>query len=382
MIKILIITPLLQHYRLSFYEKLSTCNSNYDLRVFYGLNNKEDGKAGYSGVTRFISKGFKEYKYRILPFDLVYNKGMYSEIKRTNPDVIIMLASTGNLTYRRIISWAKKNNKKIIIWTSGWDPGRAKGLLLSFKNRLVSSFFKKADYFLTYSTNATRYVESMGIDNAIIEPCYNGIELDDLIKGGPEIIKTSAEIIRKHDLENYMTFLYVGGIIPEKRVDLLVDAFIELRKKYNNIKLLIIGDGPLRGMLEEKMKNYNDSNIIYLGRIINGVDSFFVASDCLVLPGAGGLALNQAMFWGKTCIVSKADGTEDDLVIENISGYRFEENNLGSLIAAMERRIIDDQDKVKILSDNAMQIIMTKSNVNNMVKVFSGAIDKLIALSD
>src|SRR5450759_5043639 len=164
MVKILIITPLLQHYRLSFYEKLSNCNSHYDLTVFYGMNDKEDGKAGYRGVTRFISKGFKEYKYRILPFDVVFNRGMFTEVKRTNPDLIIMLASTGNLTYRRIISWAKKEKKKIIIWTSGWDPGRAKGLMLSFKNMLVSFFFKKADFFLTYSSYAFKYVESMGID--------------------------------------------------------------------------------------------------------------------------------------------------------------------------------------------------------------------------
>ncbi len=378
MVKILIITPLLQHYRLSFYEKLSNCNSHYDLTVFYGMNDKEDGKAGYRGVTRFISKGFKEYKYRILPFDVVFNRGMFPEVKRTNPDLIIMLASTGNLTYRRIISWAKKEKKKIIIWTSGWDPGRAKGLMLSFKNMLVSFFFKKADFFLTYSSYAFKYVESMGIDKSIIENCYNGIEIDDLIKNAPEIINESKNVISKNNLENHVTFLFVGGIIPEKRVDLLIDAFVEIHKNFKNIKLLLIGDGPLRRMVEGKLISYSDPNITYLGRIIEGIDPYFVASDCLVLPGAGGLALNQAMFWKKPCIVSKADGTEDDLVIENISGYRFAENDLGSLISAMEKRIQDTQEKVNLISENAHQIIMNKSNVNNMVRVFSKTIDKLL----
>jgi glycosyltransferase involved in cell wall biosynthesis len=191
----------------------------------------------------------------------------------------------------------------------------------------------------------------------------------------------SYEIIKKCDLETYITFLYVGGLIPEKRIDLLLDAFHELRAKYSKIKLIIIGDGPQKEMIEEKLKIYCDSNIFYFGRIIEGVDSFFVASDCLVLPGAGGLALNQAMFWGKSCIVSKADGTEDDLVIEGVTGYRFKENDLKSLVSAMDRRINEQKDKVDVISENSRQLIQNKSNVNNMVNIFISTIDNLLMLN-
>jgi len=379
--KIVLITSMLQLYRLTFYKKLSEIYRDENFIVYYGITSKEDGKIRHKGKTDFRSKGFTEYKLRILPFEVVFNLSMYSEIRQLNPDVIIMLASTGNITYRRIISWAKRNNKRVIIWTSGWEPGRAKGVMLKFKNILVSSFFKKADFFLTYSSYASLYVKSMGVDNSKIEICYNGIETDEMERDSSQIKLRSEELIKKYDLEGYITFIYVGGLIPEKRTDLLIDAFARLRLKYDKIKLLLIGDGPLRSMVEEKLKSINDPNIYYLGRIFEGVDVFFAAADCLVLPGAGGLALNQAMFLGKPCIASKADGTEDDLVIENVSGYRFEENNLDSLIAAMERRILDDQEKVKILSDNARQIITTKSNVNNMVDIFSRTINKLLAAS-
>jgi glycosyltransferase involved in cell wall biosynthesis len=377
MIKIIIITPRLQHYRLSFYEKLSTYKNDYHLTVFYGINNKEDGKAGYKGETNFKSKGFKEFKFRVLPFEVVFNCGMYYELKKAHPDILIILASTGNITYRRIISWAKRKRKKVIIWTSGWDRGRAKFIMLALKNKLVSTFFQKADFFLTYSTNASRYVESMAVDKSKIEICYNGIETDDLIHNSTQIITKSNELIKKYDLESHITFLYVGGLIQEKRVDLLIDAFVKLHEKYDKIKLLIIGDGPLRPMVTEKLKIFSDPNILYLGRIIESVDPYFAASDCLVLPGAGGLALNQAMFWRKPCIVSKADGTEDDLVIEGITGYRFIENDLGSLVSAMERRINDNKEKVNILSENSHLIIQNKSNVNNMLHIFSNTIDKL-----
>ncbi|MEI6047780.1 MAG: glycosyltransferase family 4 protein [Bacteroidota bacterium] len=381
MIKIVLITPILQPYRITFYEKLAVINKEYELKVFHGSTTKEDGKTRYEGVTEFESIGFVEHKYKILPFEVIINQGMYSKIKEVNPDILIMLASTGNITLWKIISWAKSNNKKVIIWTSGWEPGRAKGILLTLKNRLVSSFYKKADFFLTYSTYASQYVESMGVDKSKIEICYNGIETDDLVKNSDEIIKTSKDIIKKYNLADHITFLYVGGLIHEKRIDLLIESFTQLRKKYFNIKLIIIGDGPLKEMVKERLKTINDSNIFYLGRIIDGVDPFFVASDCLVLSGAGGLALNQAMFWRKPCIVSKADGTEDDLVIENFSGYRFMENDQDSLTSAMEKRILDDNEKVTQLGENAYQLIINKSNVTNMVEVFSKAVNSLFKRS-
>src|ERR1035437_5262729 len=244
MIKIVLITPILQHYRLSFYEKLSAGFKENQMIVFHGIKRIEDGRPGYKGQTKFVNKGFRESKIKQYPFDIVYNWGMYSEVRKINSDIIIIQGITGNLSYRRIVSWAKKKKKKIIIWECGWEPGRSKGLLLSFKNMLVASFFKKADYFLTYSEYASKYVLSMGIDNSIIETCYNGIETDDLFKNSTDIIRKSKEIRTEYNLEGHTSFLFVGGLIPEKKVDLLLDSFIELRKKYDKIKLIIIGDGP------------------------------------------------------------------------------------------------------------------------------------------
>ena len=176
-------------------------------------------------------------------------------------------------------------------------------------------------------------------------------------------------------MDGHTTFIYAGGLIPEKRVDLLIEAFISLRRRYRNIKLLIIGDGPLQKELQEMA---TDKNIRFLGRIIDDVDQYFAASDCLVLPGIGGLALNQAMYWGVPCIVSEADGTEDDLVIDGETGFRFEKDDLESLISAMEMRLTTSDWKITIMMEKSKEIIRTKSNVNNMVDVFMTTIKNVL----
>jgi glycosyltransferase involved in cell wall biosynthesis len=302
---------------------------------------------------------------------------MLSAVQQLNPDIVIVQGIAGNITYQRIISWANRKNKKIIIWACAWEPGRAKGFLFKIKNKLVASFFRNADYFLTYSSHASKYVQDMGIKESIIETCYNGLEIDSLVEHHDQLLNKSKELINKYNLDFNISFLFVGALIPAKKPLMLLDAFIQLRKKYKNIKLIIIGDGPLRSVIEEKIKMTEDPNIYYLGRIIEGVDTYFAACDCFVLPGIGGLALNQAMYWGKPCIVSKADGTEDDLVIEGVTGYRFKESDLGSLVSAMERRINEKQVKLSKMSEKSCNKIQRISNVNNMVRIFSDAIDKL-----
>ena len=379
--KIVLITPMLQPYRITFYEKLSAIDQEFQWKIFHGVARSEVGRPSYKGETNFEQMGFDEHKTRIGPFTLVNNRGLYAATKKINPDLIILQGITGDISNRRVISWAKRKGIKIIVWTCGWEPGLAKGMLLSFKNFLVGTFFKKADLHLTYSTAANSYVESMGVSPEKVITSYNGIEIDHLLKEENNIITKAQDIREKYELDGHITFLYVGGLIPEKRVDLLLQAFHNLRQNHKNIKLLIIGDGPSRSQVQEHMEQYNDQHIYYLGRIIDGVDPYFAASDCFVLPGVGGLALNQAMFWRKTCIVSEADGTEDDLVIEKVTGFRFEKDSLESLMAAMERRILTSHEDMQSMSEKSREIIETKSNVNSMVQVFISSVRELLSKS-
>jgi len=374
--KIVIISPILQHYRLTFYEKLSRINDNYHFHVFYGVKKKEDGRPSFSGDVRFDAKGFEVSRFSIASLAIRYNRGMLAELKQVNPDIIIIQGITGNLSYRRIMSWARRRNKKIIIWTCGWESKEVKGTKKAFKDKFVASFFRKADYFLTYSNSASDYVRNMGINQSMIETCYNGVEIDHLIQDHDTIISNSKKIVEKYDLKSSTTFLFVGALANDKKPLMLMDAFLRLREKYKGIKLIIIGDGPLKSAVEERIELAQDQNIFYLGRIIDGIDQYFAAGDCLVLPGAGGLALNQAMFWGKVCIVSKADGTEDDLVLDGVTGYRFKESDLDSLISAMERRINVSQEELDMMSQKSRKMIREVSNVNNMVRIFVSAIDK------
>jgi len=82
-------------------------------------------------------------------------------------------------------------------------------------------------------------------------------------------------IYRGRDIRNYpewnipalqdkFIWLAVGRLIPQKGYDNLIDAFQLLKAQYPNIQLRIIGDGPLREVLDVQIRRLNLAEDIIL----------------------------------------------------------------------------------------------------------------------
>lgn len=371
---IVLITPLLQPYRISFYSKLQTSLKPDSFRVFFSEKKVDDGRPQYEGATEFDTKGFPEKNYIVLGFNIKFNPGMYKSIKKYKPDIIITQGIPGNLTYRKIVKWAKKSRVKIVFWYCGWEPNIPRNIIFKkIKNILAKTYYKKGDFFLTYSSKARTELIQQGFNQDIIEIAYNGIEIDNYKHNEKLIIKKGKEL-RKNYSQFEKIYLYVGGLSNSKRILFLISAFKEFSKRNKNVCLWIIGDGPQKAELLSLI--HQNKNIVYFGRIIKGVEPYFSAADFFVLPGTGGLALNQAMFFRTPCIVGRADGTEDDLVLEGITGFRFEEDDELSLLNSLQKSIEIDNIDLKQMGIFCNKLIKENFHVDNMIKKFSEVINK------
>ena len=63
--------------------------------------------------------------------------------------------------------------------------------------------------------------------------------------------------------------------------------------------------------------------MVFAGRVVDAVGVYFDAADVFLLPGTGGLALNEAMAHGLPLISGYADGSADDLVQDGVNGFRL-----------------------------------------------------------
>jgi len=65
-------------------------------------------------------------------------------------------------------------------------------------------------------------------------------------------------------------YISVGRLTNQKNYEFLIDCFFKLIKKDKEIKLVILGEGELRQVLEKKINNLNmNDNIFLLGYHIN-----------------------------------------------------------------------------------------------------------------
>lgn len=97
--------------------------------------------------------------------------------------------------------------------------------------------------------------------------------------------KEKRERLRKKlGLENCFAIGHVGRFVKTKNHEFLIDVFNEVLKQRNNAKLLLIGDGNLKSLIEAKVKNLGiEKAVIFLG-VRNDVADLYNAMDVFVLP--------------------------------------------------------------------------------------------------
>ena len=114
--------------------------------------------------------------------------------------------------------------------------------------------------------------------------------------------------------------LYVGGLIPRKRVGLLVRASLELAPTLPHT-LEVVGDGPLRGELTAIADGAE--HIRFAGSVDRaGVLEALRGADLLVLPSrdeAAGLVLLEAQACGVPVVVTGGDG-KAEMLQEGVTG--------------------------------------------------------------
>jgi glycosyltransferase involved in cell wall biosynthesis len=82
--------------------------------------------------------------------------------------------------------------------------------------------------------------------------------------------------------------------------------------------------------------------------VINGVGRFFDAADIFVLPGTGGLAINEAMAHGLPVVTARADGSAEDLVTDGVNGYVLEESRAEEIARRLKTLLNDSATRLRM----------------------------------
>lgn len=132
-----------------------------------------------------------------------------------------------------------------------------------------------------------------------------------------------------------VTFIYVGRLGVEKNLDLLVDAYRSLCELRDDVHLLLVGDGPHRKALEEKLFGLPAS---FAGVLEGEALSVTIASaDVKVFPSTTdtwGNAPLEAQASGLPVIVSDVGGPAE-LMQDGVTGFRVPGRDAKAFAAIM-----------------------------------------------
>ena len=284
-------------------------------------------------------------------------ENMTDWLKRCDPDALILEANPRYLATPAAIKWMRARKRPIIGWGLG-APIRP-GIWAGFRQKNWMRFLNKFDALIAYSQRGADDYAALGISPDRIFVAHNAVA------------PRPAELSPHPALATPVTIIFVGRLQARKRIDHLLYACASLPKGLQP-NVLIVGDGPERERLESLGREVYPQAEFTGAKHGAELTSLWERADLFVLPGTGGLAIQEAMAYGLPVIVAKGDGTQDDLVCDG-NGWQIPPDDLGALKETLELAL-SDLPHLREMGRESHRIVRDEVNIESMVESFLAAL--------
>ncbi len=290
----------------------------------------------------FPVSGF--FKSRLVYLYIFFNCffSLKKTIKNHKPDFLfVQLISSLPLILLILFNF----QTKFILRISGYPN-------LNFFRKLIWKLAAKKLHLVTCPTEITlNYLNSLKIFDE-----KKLVLLKDPVFNIREIVFLKKEQIEEHLDINSKYIISIGRLTKQKNFILLINSFLQIKKKYKEYKLIILGDGEDFSNLNDLVNKSQMQNDILLLGFKKNVYKYIAISDCLICSSLWedpGFVIIEAGILNKIIISSDCPNGPREL-LKNNNGYLFENNNQSSLIKEF------DKYKNNSLKNNQSKIVLSK----------------------
>lgn len=291
-----------------------------------------------------------------------WQAGLMGWLEQWQPDALIMEANPRYLSSRQAIHWMHRRSRCVLGWGLGAPPLR--GNLTGWRRRGRNNFLRQFDGIIAYSQRGAEEYAAAGFPPERIFVALNAV--------APKPVQPIPE--RPLDFRNRPVVLFVGRLQARKRIDELLQACADLPEAYQP-ELWIVGDGPAREEYQSLAQQIYPKAKFFGARFGQELDAIFDRADLFVLPGTGGLAVQQAMAHGLPVIVAQSDGTQGDLVRPE-NGWIIAPGDYASLKLTLQQALQDPL-RLRRMGSESYRIVAEEINLEHMVAVFVEALSSV-----
>ena len=203
----------------------------------------------------------------------------------------------------------------------------------------------RADAVLAVSTPLRDYAISLGVEPDRVHVVPNGVDAEQFKPGEPDL-----EVRKRWGLDDDPVLGFVGGLRPWHGVEVLPALLDRLILRYPSLRLVIVGDGPLRGELEHELRE----RCLARSAVLTGslpheevaalIHQFDVALAPYSRPDHDFYFSPLKLFEYMACgvpVVAAALGQIEEIVRDGETGLLYPPGEQDALLAACDRLLTD-----------------------------------------
>jgi len=235
--------------------------------------------------------------------------------------------------------------------------------------RIYSQVLAGCDAVIVFSEVQKRMLADLGVPEGVLHVLPNGVDVDKYRPGPSD---------RREAFGAERLFTYLGRLDPEKNVDHLLAAFLEVDPPPST-KLVLVGGGSERRRLERR---FGDRRIVFTGTVIDereriailrASDAFFLASSIEGLS----LAMLEAMACGVATVATDVGSDGDAL---RGAGFVLDPDHLDAELRAAFRLLIEVpgvcQELGRLARERAVASYSLSRNLDGLLGVYRALVNR------
>jgi phosphatidylinositol alpha-mannosyltransferase len=119
--------------------------------------------------------------------------------------------------------------------------------------------------------------------------------------------------------DDKQTILFLGRFDPRNGLGTMIEAFAHVRREWgSNVRLVVVGDGPLRSFYRSRVPSELEADVVWAGRVNWERPRYYTSADIHCTPcnrASFGMVLLEAMSCGRPVVASRISGFQ--LVMEH-----------------------------------------------------------------
>lgn len=374
-------------YRRGFFERLCEVSGN-EYVVFHGEPPSNTSLQAASPPFSFENVEVKNRELRLGNSVAVYQPVVWRYITG-GFDGAVIGHEFKFLSSLAILFLSKLMGRKVVWWGFGyrkaygsWQKSGLSGLKDGLARWAADFLAKLGSGYLAYTAKGAEYLQKIGVPDAHVAVVRNTMDVDEQILLAEEVASLGlAELCEEFGLfPDSHVLLYVGRLVPRKRVDLLISfAMSHPQVAGRPVEALIVGDGEERARLEALAQGAG--NVHFLGAIDPSdirIAKAMKLSAAVVVPGYLGLAVNHAFAHGRPVVTLEHDfhSPEVEYLSNGENGLMIPGGEEG--FAAGLAAFLSSPDEQSRLSQGAKEA-RESLRLDHMVEAYDGFLTRLFS---